>query len=247
MLITASKLRHDTRHFFCKQIGIIFFISALVACINILIDFFVKPDMHIISIIKNNQFTRFSSFLELMNNMTFEDKNELLKYFIFKSIESLISKTILLGSIITLISILSKNKKESIISSIGSLFSFLPSLFILNFLTTFIIQMGYMFLIIPGILLSIILSLSPIIFSFKQHGLIDSIRLSIYISWKYIRIIEPVVLFWICSKFLLTILVTNIHFINNNILFLISNISMNMLFSILIIYLFRFYMIFLRS
>ncbi|QCI22724.1 YciC family protein [Buchnera aphidicola] len=246
MLITSSKLRHDTRHFFYQQIRIIFFISAFVACVNVLIDIFVKPDIHIISIIKNNQFTRVSSFLELINNMTFEDKNKLLKYFIFKSIESLMSKTVLLGANITLISVLSQNKKESIISSIGSLFSYLPSLFILNFLTTFVIQIGYMCLIIPGILLSIILSLSPIIFSFKQHGLINSIRLSVYISWKYIRIIEPVVLFWISSKFLLTILVTNMHFINNNILFLISNIIMNMLFSILIIYLYRFYMIFLR-
>ncbi|QCI17672.1 UPF0259 family protein [Buchnera aphidicola (Acyrthosiphon lactucae)] len=247
MSITVSKLCHDTRYFFYKQIGIIFFISIFVALINILIDMFIEPDIHIVSIIENNKFINTGSLLELIGNMNLEEKNELLKYSIVKIIESLMSKTLLLGSTIILISFLSENRNKSIVSAIYSFLSFLPNLFILNFLITFITQIGFMFLIIPGILLSITLSLSPIIFSFKKHGLIDSMRLSMYISWKYIKIIGPGILFWICSKFILTILVSHINFFNKNILFLIFNISINILFSILIIYLFRFYMILSRS
>ncbi|WAI18566.1 MAG: YciC family protein [Buchnera aphidicola (Acyrthosiphon caraganae)] len=247
MTITVSELYHDTCYFFCKQIRIIFFISMFVTFINMLINMLIKPDVYIASIIENNEFLHSRSLLELIDNMDLEEKNALLKYSFFKIIELLISKTVLLGSIIILISILSENKKKSIISSICSLFSFLPSLFMLNFLTTFMIQIGFMLLIIPGILLSITLSLSPIIFSFKEHGLIDSIRLSMHISWKHIKIIGSGILFWMLSKFFLTILLGHIYFINTNILFLILNITMNILFSILIIYLFRFYMIFLRS
>ncbi|ACL30640.1 YciC family protein [Buchnera aphidicola str. APS (Acyrthosiphon pisum)] len=247
MPITVNKLRHDTHHFFYKKIGAIFFISIFATFMNILIDMFIKPDMHIVSIMENNKFINASSLLEFIQNMNLNEKHELLKYSILKIMESLISKTTLLGSIIILISVVSEPKKKSIVSSIRTFFLFFPSLFILNFLTTFIIQIGFMLLIIPGILLSIILSLSPIILFFKKNRLLDSIRLSMYISWKYIKIIGPGVLFWMCGKFILTMLLAHFSLINKNVLFLISNISMNILFSILIIYLFRFYMIFLRS
>ncbi|MCU4136953.1 envelope biogenesis factor ElyC [Buchnera aphidicola (Sitobion miscanthi)] len=247
MKITINELRHDTCYFFYKQIRTIFFISIFIAFINLIIDVFVKPNIHIISIIENNNFINAHSLLELINSMSLEEKHELLKYSIFKIIESLMSKTVLLGSIIILISSVSNSEKKTIITSICSLFSFLPNLFILNFLSTIIIQIGFMLFIIPGVLLSITLSLSPIIFSFKKHGLIDSIRLSISISWRYIKIISPCILTWMFSKFILTVFLDHIHFLNKNILDLISNISMNILFSILIIYLFRFYMIFLRS
>ncbi len=246
MLITLNELRHDTFHFFSKQIRTIFFISIFVTFISILINMFIRPDIHIISIIENDKFINAGSLLSLINNMNIEEKYQLLKYSILKILELLISKTLLLGSMITLISTLSNNKKESIVFLIYSLFSFLPSLFILNFLTTFITQLGFVLFIIPGILLSILLSLSPIIFSFKKNSLIDSIRISIHTSWQHIKIIGPGVLCWMCSKFILTAMLSNIYFINKNIVFLILNMSMNMLFSILIIYLFRFYMILSR-
>ncbi|CAL4326336.1 YciC family protein [Buchnera aphidicola] len=247
MPMTVSELRHDTNCFFSKQIGSIFFISISITFISILVNMLIKPDMHIISIIENNKFMNFNSLLELINNMNLDEKHELLKYSIFKIVELLMSKTLLLGSMIALISHLSNNKKKSIIYSISSLFASLPSLFILNCMVTFITQLGFILFIIPGILLSILLSLAPIILSFKQYSFIDSIRLSINISWKNIKIIGPGVLFWISGKFILTAILSNIYFINHNVTFLVLNISTNILFSVLVIYLFRFYMIFLRS
>lgn len=247
MLITANELCRDTHYFFSKHIGSILFISIFVTFVSILINMFIKPNMHIISIMENNKFIDANSLLELINNMNLEEKYELLKYSIFKIVELLISKTLLLGSIITLILTVSDSKKVSIIYSIYSFFASLPSFFILNCMTTFLAQLGFIILIIPGILLTILLSLSPIIFSFQKNGFLDSIRLSIQISWKYIKIIAPSVLLWIFSKFTLTTILSHFCLINKNITFLILNISMNILFSILIIYLFRFYIIFLRS
>lgn len=247
MSITISELRHDTHYFFSKQIRNILFISIAVTFISIIIDMLIQPDMHIMSIIEDKNFINSNSFLDLINNMNQEEKFELLKYSILKIIILLMSKTLLLGGIITLIISLSNNKQESISFSICSLYKFLPSIFLLNCFTTFIIQLGFMFLIIPGILLSILLALAPIIFSFKKHSLIDSIYSSIYISWKYINIIGPSVLFWMLGRFILTTMLSNLYFINKNIIVLILNIGMNMLFSFLIVYLFRFYMLFLRS
>lgn len=245
-MITLKELRYDTQCFFYKQISTIFFLSIFITCINVLIDMLIKPEMHIISIIEKSNFISTNRLLESINNMNFDEKKQLLKYSILKTIALLMNKTFFLSSLITLISSLSKNKKESIISLIYSCFFSLPSLFILNFMITFIAQLGYLLLFILGIFLTIILSLSPIIFHFKKHSLIDSIRLSMYISCKNIRIIAPGVLFWIFGKLMLTVLFSNIYIVNKNIIFFILNININILYAILIIFLFRFYMLLIR-
>lgn len=247
MPITVSELYHDTYYFVSKQIRIIIFISIFITCFNIFMEMLFRPDIHISSIIDDNNFINANSLLELINNMNVYEKHELFKYSIIKMIVVLASKTILISSIITLILYLSKMEKDSIFSLIYSRFSLLPSLFILNFLTAFITQLGFVLFVIPGVILSITLPLSPIILSFKKHNIVDSIRMSIYLSWKYIKIIGPGVLFWIFGKFSITVfLLSYINVINKNITLFLLNISIHMLFSILIIYLFRFYMIVLR-
>ncbi|QIE01993.1 YciC family protein [Buchnera aphidicola] len=248
MRITVRELYHDTYYFFSKQIKMIIFISISVTFLNIFLEMLFQPDMHISSIIENNHFINANSLLELINNMNIYEKHQLLKYSIVKIMIFLASKTILTSSIITLILFLSNMIKDSIISLIYSFLSFLPSLFMLNFLTVIIIQLGLMLFVVPGVLLSIILPLSPIILSFKHGGLISSIRTSMYLSWKHIKIIGPGVLFWIFGKFFITILfLSYMHVMNKNIILFMLNISINIIFSILIIYLFRFYMIFIRS
>lgn len=246
MSITIRELCNDTFHFVSKEIKVIVFISILATFMSILINMLIKPNMHIISIIENKKLINSNSLFDLINNMSTYEKKELLKYSIFKMLEFLVSKTFLLGSIITLIAYLS-NKKESIISSIYSFFKFLPNLFMLNFFTAFAIQIGFMFFIFPGIFLSVLLALAPIILSFKKNNLIDSIRLSLSISYKNLNIIATGVFFWMCVKFILTTILSNHYVINKNFIFLILNINMNIFFCILIIYLFRFYMLFLRS
>ncbi|QCI18819.1 YciC family protein [Buchnera aphidicola] len=247
MFITIRELCNDTYHFVSKEIKTIFFISIVATLISILINMLIKPDMHIISIIENNKFINSHSVFDFVNNMSEYEKKALLKYSIFKIIEFLTSKTFLLGSIITLITCLSDNKKQPISFSIIFFTKLLPSLFFLNCITNIIIQIGFIFFIFPGIFLSILLALSPIILSFKKNTLIDSIKLSISISWKHINIIGTGVLFWMCMKFILTKVLFNIPIINTNFIFLILNVSINVFFSILIIYLFRFYMLFSRT
>ncbi|CAL4322395.1 YciC family protein [Buchnera aphidicola] len=247
MSITIRELCNDTYHFVSKEIKTIVFISILATFISILINILIKPDLHIISIIENKNFENSHSIFDLIHNMNLYEKKELLKYSIFKMLEFLINKTFLLGSIITFIKYLSNGKKESFVSSIYYLIKFLPSLFILNFITIIAIQIGFMFFILPGIFLSILLSLSPIILSFKNNNLIDSIRLSFSVSYKNLNIIGTSILFWICIKFIFTTILSNNYLIGKNFIFLILNINMNIFFSILIIYLFRFYMLSIRS
>ncbi|AYN24789.1 YciC family protein [Buchnera aphidicola] len=247
MSITIRELCNDTYHFVSKEAKIIIFISMLATFMSILINMLIKPNMHIIAIIENKKFISSHSIFDLINNMSVYEKKELLKYSIFKILEFLINKTFLVGSIITLIRHLSNNQRESIKLSLYSSFKLLPSLFILNFITTFIIQIGFMFFIFPGIFLSVLLALSPIILSFKKNNLIECIRLSISISYKNLNVIGISVLFWMCVKFIFTTIFSNTYIISKNFVFLILNINMNIFFSILIIYLFRFYMLFLRS
>ncbi|QIQ41303.1 MAG: UPF0259 family protein [Buchnera aphidicola (Aphis urticata)] len=247
MFITIRELYNDTSHFVSKEIKSIFFISIITTFISIIINILIKPDMQIISIIENNKFINSYSVFDFINNMSEYEKKELLKYSIFKIIEFLTSKTFLLGSIITLITYLSNNTKQRITLSLIFFIKMLPSLFILNCITNIIIQIGFIFFVLPGIFLSILLALSPIILSFQKNTLIESIRLSIAISWKYINIISTGVLFWMCMKFILTKVLLNLHFMNKNFIFFILNVNINVFFSILIIYLFRFYMLLLRA
>ncbi|QCI17096.1 UPF0259 family protein [Buchnera aphidicola (Aphis helianthi)] len=247
MFITIRELCNDTYHFVSKEIKTIFLISIIAAFISVLINMLIKPDMHIISMIENNKFINSHSVFDFINNMTEYEKKALLRYSTFKIIEFLTSKTFLLGSIITLITYLSDNKKQPITFLMIFFAKLLPSLFILNCINNIIIQIGFMFFIFPGIFLSILLALSPIILAFQKNTLIDSIRMSISISWKYMNIIGTGVLFWMCVKFFLTKILLNIHLMNKSFIFLILNININVFFSILIIYLFRFYMLFQRT
>lgn len=244
MSITMRNLRDDTYHFVRREIKTIFGISVITTFISILINMLIKPDINIISIIENKQIVNSHAIFDIINNMSIYEKKQLLKYSIFKILEFLISKTFLLGTVITFIMHLS-SKEKKITSSLSILFRFLPSLFILNFFITFITQLGFMLFILPGIFLSILLAMSPIILSFnKKNGIIDSIRLSASISLKYIHIIGTSVLLWMLIKFVFTTLLSNINLINKNFIFFILNINLNILFSMLTIYLFRFYMLF---
>ncbi|CAL4322315.1 UPF0259 membrane protein YciC [Buchnera aphidicola (Protaphis terricola)] len=244
MSITVRQLCNDTYNFVSKEIKTIFFISIISTFISVLINILIKPDMHIISIIENNKFINSHTLFDFINNMNEYEKKKLLKYSIFKILEFLISKTFLLGSTITLITYLSKNKKKPIIFSMTFFIKLLPSLFILNFIINMIVQVGFAFFILPGIFLSILLSLSPIILCFEKNTLINTIRISIFTVWNNINIIGPGVLFFMCIKFFLTKIFMNMHLINKNFITLILNININIFFSILTIYLFRFYMLF---
>ncbi|ALD15227.1 membrane protein [Buchnera aphidicola (Aphis glycines)] len=247
MFITIRELYNDTFHFVSKEIKSIFCISIISTLISVIINILIKPDMNVISIIENNRFINSYSVFDFINNMSEYEKKELLKYSIFKIIEFLSSKTFLLGSIITLITYLSNSTQKRITPSLMFFIKIIPSLFILNCITNIIIQIGFMFFIIPGIFLSILLALSPIILSFQKNTVVESIRLSISISWKYINIVGTGVLFWMFIKFISTKFLLNFHFVNKNFIFFILNVNINIFFSILIIYLFRFYMLLLRT
>lgn len=247
MSITIRELCNDTYHFVSKEIKTIVFISIISTFISISINMLIRPDLQVISMIESKNFINSRSIFDFIQNMNLYEKKELLKYSIFKIFEFLMNKTFLLGSIITFIRYLSNRKKESLISSMYYLLKFLPSLFMLNFITTTAIQIGFMFFILPGILFSILFALSPIVLSFTNNNLIDSIRLSLIISYKNLNIVGIGVLFWICIKFIVTTILSSNYLIGKNFIFLILNINMNIFFSILIIYLFRFYMLSIRS
>ncbi|WP_422667201.1 YciC family protein [Buchnera aphidicola] len=246
MLIKIKEIYHDTHYFFIKQISIITFISIIVTLFGSSIATFTEPHLKIISLLENNQWNNINSIIEIINKFNMHEKKELLRYSILKIIELLASKTLLLSSIITLISFL-HYKKKSIILFINSLLKLLPSIFLIHCISMLIIQMGMMFFIFPGIILSFLLLLSPIIFSFQNNNLIDSIYLSIYISLKYIKIIGPMIILWIIAKLLLTMIFSHVIIVNKQFSSFILNISINMLFVFLNIYLFRFYMLFMRS
>lgn len=241
MLTRIKEIYYDTHYFVIKNLSAIFFISIITALISSIIGVFIKPNMDLISLIEKNKFSDMDSALSMINSMNNYEKREILKYSIFRIVEALISKTLLLTNIISLISIVS-NKKKSIILYMHTIYKLFPSLFIIHFISMLIIHTSSIFFIVPGIILSFLLLLSPIIFSFNKNKLFDAIYFSIYISWKNIKIIGPIILAWILSKFFLMTIMSHIIF-NQKLYFFMLNISMNMLYAILNIYLFRFYMI----
>ncbi|CAL4321670.1 YciC family protein [Buchnera aphidicola] len=245
MLTKIKGIYYDTHYFVIKNIGAIFFISIVTTLISGMIGVIIKPNMYIISLIEKNKFSDIDSVMSIINSMNHYEKREILKYSIFKIIESLISKTFLLTNIIALISIVS-NKKKSIMLYTQMIYQLFPSIFLIHFISMLIVHTSSIFFILPGIMLSCLLLLSPIIFSFNKNKLFDTIYFSIHTSWKNIKIIGPAIILWILSKFFLITILSHIIF-NQTLYFFILNTSINILYAILNIYLFRFYMIFMQS
>lgn len=247
MPITAMVLYRDSFSFFKSHLNNILLLSLLTSCISILLHHLLGGDSEILKTFfteKNNFDVSVTvNVRELILQMTPEQKIILLKASVVEALSSLVSNSILIGGLLTLLSLVSRGENTSALRAIFSSIPELPRLIVLLFICSLMIQVGLSLLIIPGIIMMIAFSMASIISTTDKKGVFVSIQLSCRIAISNSHLILPALAIWMITKLLLLFLFSHLSLLTPNAAQFALNTTVNLISSLLLIYLFRLYML----
>ncbi|MBS0908387.1 MULTISPECIES: YciC family protein [Tatumella] len=242
MSLTASSLYRDTANFLRHQSKTIVLISLVSAFVTVILGTVFAPGPDELSALTQNSDST-GSLISLLQGMSPEQQKILLHSSAVSTLAALIGNTLLLGGMLILLPAVSAGKPLSALAAIGGSLGFLPALLIQTFLVTLIVQIGFMVLLVPGIILTILFAFSPVLLSQKQAGLIGSMKQSVPLAWKNFKVLAPAVICWLLAKVILIILFSSMTSLPVAFSSLIVTTLGNLLSAALVIYLYRAYML----
>ncbi|WP_395480145.1 YciC family protein [Candidatus Curculioniphilus buchneri] len=247
MPIMVSTLCRDMLNFFRNQCVSILLLSMIVVIISTFLGHILSPSREQLFELRDNSNVQHTSKINLhqfIKNLSKEQQNILLKASAASTISNLVGNVLLIGSLLTMIHLISTLQPVNILRILTLSISSFPRMLLLVFLTTLLIQIGFLFLILPGIFFSISFSLAPVIVTSNNNvGVIRSMTISGILAFKNIWLLAPAVSFWILAKTVIFLLENQYFFVSTALASILLNYLSNLISSLLLIYLYRLYML----
>ncbi|HDL7417082.1 TPA: UPF0259 family protein [Yersinia enterocolitica] len=247
MPITANTLYRDSFNFLRNQLAAILLLALLTAFITVMLNQTFIPDTEQLSILSSTESDFASSgnlsITELVAQLTPEQQIILLKVSAAATFSALVGNVLLVGGMLTLISMVSQGRRVSALQAIGISLPILPRLLLLMFIGTLLIQLGITLFIVPGIIIAVALSLSPIIVSTEKMGVFAAMKTSVKLAFANVRLIIPAMMLWIAAKLILLYLVNHLSALPTPIASVVLSALSNLVSALLLVYLFRLYML----